>query len=217
MSQGFDIAANVEATRERIRRAGGDPDRVTLVGVTKKLPVEIIHEAVAAGVCDLGENYAQELLGKASGAPDGVRWHFLGPVQRNKVPALAPMVHLWHGVDRSAAASAIAARTPGAGILIQVNASGQDGRHGCSVADTPALVATARDLGLDVRGLMAVGPLGAAEAARPGFRRLADLARSLELDELSMGMSGDLEVAIQEGATIVRIGTALFGPRPVDA
>jgi PLP dependent protein len=211
-----DVVANLEVVRGRIRAAGGDPDRVTVVAVTKKLPIASVQAAVDAGVVDVGENYAQELVAKAAEAPPAVRWHFLGPVQRNKVPALAPHVHLWQAVDRAAAAAAIAARAPGAAVLVQVNVTDEPGKHGCAVADAPALVDHARALGLDVRGLMTVGPLGDPDRARPGFRALADLARTLELSELSMGMSADLEVAVQEGATIVRIGTALLGPRPVN-
>jgi len=211
-----DVVANLEVVRGRIRAAGGDPARVTVVAVTKKLPIASVQAAVDAGVVDVGENYAQELVVKAAEAPPAVRWHFLGPVQRNKVAALAPHVHLWQAVDRDDAAAAIAARAPGAAVLIQVNVTGEPGKHGCAVADAPAVVDHARALGLDVRGLMTVGPLGDPDGARPGFRALADLARTLELSELSMGMSADLEVAVQEGATIVRIGTALLGPRPVN-
>jgi pyridoxal phosphate enzyme (YggS family) len=211
------VAANLEAVRARIRDAGGDPERITIVAVTKQLPVDAVRAAVAAGLVDIGENYAQQLLAKAEDAPAGVRWHFLGRVQRNKVPALAPLVHLWQAVDRPAASVAIADRAPGAAILVQVNVTGSPGKHGCTPAEAPELVDHARALGLDVRGLMAVGPQGPPEDARPAFRRLAGLARTLELPELSMGMSGDLEVGVQEGATIVRVGTSLFGPRPVRA
>jgi pyridoxal phosphate enzyme (YggS family) len=173
-----------------------------------------VAAAAAAGLWDLGENYAQELVAKAGSAPAAVRWHFLGPVQRNKVPALASHVTLWQALDRVAAGEAIARRRPGARVLVQVNVSGEAQKGGCAPEDAAGLVASLRTLGLDVAGLMAVGPAGPPEGARPGFRRVADLGRRLQLRELSIGMSADLEVAVEEGATMVRIGQSLFGPRP---
>jgi PLP dependent protein len=211
-----DVAANLEIVRRRIESAGGDPDDITIIAATKELPTSSVHDAAAAGVFDIGENYAQQLIAKAhEGVPAGVRWHFLGAIQRNKVKALAPLVTMWHGVDRVAAVDVIAARAPGAAVLIEVNTSGEPGKAGCAPAYVAALVDHARDAGLEVRGLMTVGPLGAVEAARDSFRQLARLRDDLSLVELSMGMSRDLEIAVQEGATMVRIGTALFGPRPV--
>ncbi|HJQ93136.1 MAG TPA: alanine racemase, partial [Candidatus Thermoplasmatota archaeon] len=171
------------------------------------------------GLPDVGENYAQEMQEKAvalRAAFNGrCRWHFLGRVQRNKVKSLIPLVHLWQGVDREAAGREIAARAPGSRVLVQVNVSGDEGRNGCSFDDAPALVDVLRELGLDVRGLMAVG--ARRELARPGFRRLNELADRLGLEERSMGMTDDLEVAVQEGATMVRLGRALFGARPAPA
>jgi pyridoxal phosphate enzyme (YggS family) len=209
-----DVAANLAEVRDRIRAAGGDPERITVVAVTKGFGADAVEAAVAAGLRDIGENYAGEVVAKAA-AVSGVRWHFLGHVQRNKVARLAPLVHLWHGVDRAAAGAAIAARAAGAGVLVQVNVTGDPARNGCPWDGAPALVDELRAVGLDVRGLMAVGPDGDPGAARPLFRRLASLAASLGLAETSMGMSADLEVAVQEGATMVRPGTALFGPRPI--
>ncbi len=211
------VAERLAAVRDRIERAGGDPDRITIIAVTKRQPEGAVGAAVAAGIVDVGENYAQEVLAKAATAPSGVRWHFLGQVQRNKVKVLAPVVTLWHGVDRVAVIDAIAARAPGAAILVEVNTSGEPGKAGCGIGSTPEVVAHARSAGLEVRGLMTVAPQGDAEDARGAFRQLARLRDELALVELSMGMSGDLEIAVEEGATIVRIGTALFGPRPVHA
>jgi PLP dependent protein len=207
------VAANLAAVHGRIAAAGGDPDRITVVAVTKGFGGPAVRAAVAAGVADLGENYAQELLGKAAAAGRGVRWHFLGPVQRNKVAALAGHVDCWHSVERVALGEAIARRRPGSRVLVQVNASGEATKHGCRPQDTSELVAQLRHLPLDVAGLMAIGPLGPPEAARPVFRMVAGLAGKLGLAELSMGMTDDLEVAVQEGATMVRIGRGLFGPR----
>jgi pyridoxal phosphate enzyme (YggS family) len=208
------VAANVATVHRRIEAAGGDPERVAVVAVTKGFGAGTVAAAVHAGLTDLGENYAQELVTKAAGAPAAVRWHFLGPVQRNKVAALVSNVHLWQAVDRLAAGEAIARRQPGAGVLVQVDVSGEQGKRGCAPAATPALVTQMGHLDVKVRGLMAVGPTGEPELARPGFRLLATMAQELGLTELSMGMSDDLEVAVQEGATMVRIGRALFGPRP---
>jgi pyridoxal phosphate enzyme (YggS family) len=207
------VEASLARVRRRIESAGGDPSRIKVVGVTKGFGPEAVRAAVEAGLLDLGENYAQELLPKAAAAPSGVRWHFLGPVQRNKVAGLAPHVHLWQGVDRLSAGEAIAKRRPGASVLVQVNVSGEPNKAGCLPADTGPLVEALRRLDLDVEGLMAVGPLGAPEDARPGFRLLARLAAELGLHELSIGMSDDLEIAVEQGATMVRIGRALFGPR----
>lgn len=208
-----EVAERLASVRGRIERAGADPGRVTVVAVTKGFGAEAVGAAEGAGLGDLGENYAQELVTKA-GAARRARWHFLGTVQRNKVALVAPLVHLWQAVDRAAAGQAIARHAPHAGVLVQVNVSGEPQKGGCRREETEALVRQLRELGLEVRGLMAVGPAGPAEAARPGFRWLAGTARQLGLAELSMGMTDDLEVAVQEGATMVRVGRALFGARP---
>jgi uncharacterized pyridoxal phosphate-containing UPF0001 family protein len=141
------------------------------------------------------------------------RWHFLGHVQRNKVRDLADVVGLWQGVDRAAAGAEIAKRAPGAAVLVQVNVSGESAKNGCAPVDTDGLVDALREQGLDVRGLMAVGPDGPPQAAAPGFRLLAAIADRLGLAERSMGMSDDVEVAVEEGSTMLRVGRALFGPR----
>lgn len=200
--------------RERIAAAGGD-ESVRLVAVTKGFGADAVDAAARAGVTDIGESYAQELLAKVPevAAPD-VRWHFIGRLQTNKVRAVAPFVDLWQTVDRAALADELARRAPGARVLLQVNVTGEPQKGGCRPLEAAALVNRMRQNGLDVVGLMAVGAAGAAEAARPGFRRLRQLADDLQLPERSMGMSTDLEVAVQEGATIVRVGRALFGDRP---
>lgn len=209
------VAERLAAVRDRIAAAGAVAGDVTVVAVTKGHGLEAVAAARAAGLADLGENYAGELLSKhqAAGGSDGPRWHFLGHVQRNKVKAIAGAVHLWQGVDRLAAGREIAARAPGAAVLVQVNVSGEAAKNGCPPDDTRALVDELRRLDLRVEGLMAMGPAGPPEDARPGFRRLVALAGELGLPERSMGMSDDLEVAVQEGATMVRVGRALFGPR----
>jgi uncharacterized pyridoxal phosphate-containing UPF0001 family protein len=183
---------------------------VTVVAVTKALGVEAARQAVAAGVPDVGENYAQELVAKAAEVP-GARWHFLGAVQRRKVRDLAPHVYLWQSVARPEEGAEIARHAPGAQVLVQVNVDGNPARNGCTWDDVGPLVRALQGEGLDVRGLMCVATRG---REREQFRRLAATAGELGLPDLSMGMSGDWRTAVEEGATVVRIGTALFGPRP---
>ena len=209
------VAAGLAEVRGRIEAAGGDPQAITIVAVTKELGAEAVDAALAAGLRDVGENRADELREKAAAISSrSVRWHYLGRVQRNKVARLAPVVSLWQGVDRLAAGAEIARRAPGATVLVQVNVSGEPQKHGCPPDETAGLVEGLRRVGLDVRGLMAVGPSGPPEAARPGFRRIRELADELDLSERSMGMTDDLEIAIEEGTTMVRVGRGLFGPRP---
>ena len=205
------ITERVAEIRARIAGAGGDPDAVTIVGA-KPPSIDACAEAIAAGVVDLGENRAQELLAKAP-LVDGARWHFIGRLQTNKVRALAPHVSLWESVDRPELVAELARRAPGAAVLVQVNISDEPQKGGCAPAATRVLVDEAMAAGLAVRGLMGIGPDGDPEAARPGFVLLARLADELGLEVRSMGMSNDLEVAVQEGATMVRVGTGLFGPR----
>ena len=215
----IDLPGRVAAVRDRIAEAGGDPEAVRLVAVTKGFDAAVVREALDAGLDDIGESYVQELVGKASelgeSARDrGLRWHLVGRLQRNKVRKAAPHIWLWHSVDRLALGAEIARCAPGAAVLAQVNASGEASKAGCEPSMAPALVDGLIDLGLDVRGLMTIAPAGPAEGARPAFRAVRELAQRLGLGELSMGMSDDLDVAVQEGATMVRVGRDLFGPRP---
>jgi hypothetical protein len=211
-----DVAGRADAIRERIRRAGGDPDRIRLIAVTKGFGVDVVRAALAAGLVDVGESYAQEMLEKVDRLEEepSLRWHFVGRLQRNKVRKLAPFVTLWHSVDRLSLGAEIARWAPGARVLAQVDLSGEPTKGGCPPAMLPALVDGLMDLELDVRGLMGIGPLGAPEDARPGFRLLREMAEKQGLSELSMGMTADIEVAVEEGATMVRVGAGLFGPRP---
>jgi len=184
-----------------------------MVAVTKTVTGDRIREVVDAGVRDLGENRAQELLAHA-GQLDGARalqWHFVGRLQRNKIAAVAPWVSCWHSVDREALAVPLARVASGARVLVQVNLAAEPQKGGCAPAEAPALVDRLRGAGLDVAGLMTVPP--AAADPRAYFASLRELAARLGLHELSMGMSSDYEVAVEEGATMVRIGTALFGER----
>jgi pyridoxal phosphate enzyme (YggS family) len=208
------VAARLKEVRSRVAEAGGDPDGIRIVAVTKGWGPETARAAVGAGLDDLGENYAQELLAKVDTVPPPVRWHFLGPVQRNKVRRLAPVVSTWQGVDRPVAADAVADASPGVEVLVQVNVTGGARRPGCAPGDVDSLVDHCRRRPLSLTGLMAVGPAGGGEQARACFRWLARRARDLGLRELSMGMSDDFELAVEEGATTLRLGRVLFGPRP---
>lgn len=215
------LAGRIGQLRDRIARAGRDPDTVTLVAVTKGFGVEVVEQALAGGLVDLGENYAQDLREKVDALTNAqqaaVRWHFIGRLQTNKVRLVATDVALWQSVDRAALAEEIAKRAAGARVLVQVNTSGEAQKGGCAPDDTSALVTRCRELGLVVEGLMCVGPAAAPEASRSAFRRLTTLADGLDLRERSMGMSDDLDIALGEGSTMIRIGTALFGSRPAQA
>jgi pyridoxal phosphate enzyme (YggS family) len=207
------VAAAVADVRQRLaaaaRRSGRDPEAVRLVAVTKGVAAERTLQVVDAGVADLGESRAQELLGKVP-ALEGrdVSWHFVGRLQRNKVGPLAPLVSLWHSVDRAELGETIARRAPGARVLVEVNVAADPHNGGCHPAAAPALVEQLDRLGLKVEGLMTVPEFGV--DPRPAFRSLRDLGATLGLPELSMGMSDDFEAAVEEGATIVRVGRALF-------
>ncbi len=221
-SHAAQIAERLAAVNDRLRAVGGE--NITVIGVAKSFPAEAVIAAAMAGITDIGESYAQEFVAKhaavdelLSDAPSlmasPVRWHFIGGLQRNKVRKIAHLVDLWHSVDRPSLATEIAKHAPGASVLLQVDISGEDQKKGCPPDELDALMSTAVDAGLQVVGLMGMPILAEPEAARPGFRMLRELADSYELSEVSMGMSGDLEVAVEEGATIVRVGSALFGPR----
>jgi pyridoxal phosphate enzyme (YggS family) len=200
--------------RRRITEAGGDPDAVRVVAVTKGFPPAAVAGAAAVGLRDVGENYAGELTGKAASCKGAhVRWHFLGAIQRNKVKSLAPIVDLWQSVARLEEGRQIARYRPGARVLVQVDLTGREERNGCAPAGVPALVEGLRAVGVDVEGLMTVAPVGS-EQARRAFAAVRELADRLELRERSMGMSDDLEEAVAEGTTMVRVGRALFGERP---
>jgi PLP dependent protein len=213
------VAARVGEVRERMqaaaRGADRDPADVTLVAATKTVAPELIVAAVAAGIDDIGENRAQELLEKAphlAVRAASARWHFLGALQRNKVRQLAPLVWMWQSVDRESLGVEIAKRVPGARVLVEVNLAGEAQKAGCTPDDAPALVDRLRALELNVAGLMTIPP--PSDDPRRWFAALRELALSTEVQELSMGMSDDFELAIAEGSTMVRVGRAIFGARP---
>lgn len=212
-----EVVARTVTTRARLDAVERSwSHRVQLVGVTKGFGAEAVDAAVAAGCDAIGENYAQELLDKRA-TIERLRpeVHFIGRLQRNKVRQLVDLVDVWCSLDRLSVVEEVAKRAPGARVLIQVDTSGDAAKGGCDPGEAPALVDHAGGLGLSVLGLMTVGPTGSpAEAARAGFREVRALVDALGLAVCSMGMSGDLDVAVQEGSTEVRVGTALFGARP---
>ena len=208
------VAAALSETRDRIDRAGGGAD-VAILPVTKAFGPEAIAAVRLAGCDAVGENYVQEVLAKAD-ALAGVSLHFIGQLQTNKVRQLAGRVALYETVDRARLVDEIARRDPGARVLLQVDTAGVAGKGGCPLGDIDALLESAVNAGLHVAGLMTVGPTdGGPEASRDGVRAVRRTVDRLGLSVCSMGMSSDLEVAVAEGSTQVRIGTALFGARVV--
>ena len=225
------LAANIEAVRRRIAAAalaaGRRPESVTLIGVTKGQSTELVAAARAAGLTDLGENYLQEALAKIASVPRaGLTWHFIGRLQTNKTRTVAEQFDWVHTVDRLKLAERLSAQRPFHGpplaICLQVKLADEPAKGGVAPEALPALARAVAGLPrLTLRGLMCVPPESGDPATQRGyFARLRQLAEGLRreglaLDVLSMGMSADLEAAVLEGATHVRIGTALFGPRRV--
>jgi pyridoxal phosphate enzyme (YggS family) len=223
------IAANLQAVRARIERAaraaGRSPGAVTLVAVSKTFTAAHIREAHAAGQRDFGENYLQEAVEKVTAlAPLALSWHFIGPIQTNKTAAIAAHFQWVHSVEREKVArrlnDARAAGLPPLEVCLQVNVSGEAAKSGAAPREVEALAAAvARLPRLRLRGLMAIPePTADMALARSRFAQLRGLleglvARGYALDTLSMGMSEDLEAAIAEGSTMVRVGTAIFGKR----
>jgi len=217
------VAANVASVRERVAaaaaRVGRDPGEVTLVAVAKLFPPAAVRAVLAAGVGDVGENYAGDLERKAAEVL-GARWHFVGRLQRNKAAALVRVGALVHSLDSLAGARALGRRAVAAGTtahaLVQVEVDDREAAHGVRPDDLPGFLDACRAVdGLAVGGLMVMpAPADDPEATRPAFRRTAELAAKAGLARLSMGMTADFEVAVEEGATLIRVGTALFGPRP---
>jgi pyridoxal phosphate enzyme (YggS family) len=214
----MDIIASVANLRERVDAlsiaAQRAPGSVTILGVTKMQPRETVLAAIAAGLTDVGENYLQEARTKYTGLP-AVRTHFIGHVQTNKAKAIAALFDVVQSVDRleSGLALAKAAQATGKPLraLVQVNISPAE-RFGIVPAEAPALARRLRDEGLDIDGVMAIGPL--AGSVEEAFALAAQTFANVGGSTLSLGMSGDWERAIAHGSTMIRLGTAIFGPRP---
>lgn len=218
------ITANIAEVRARIQaacaRAARSPDDVTLIAVTKGFPPESVREAFRAGLRHFGENRAQEAAGKLPTLADirpEVTWHMIGHLQTNKVKTVLNLFDIIHSVDSFHLAEAISRRALDAvPAFLEVNAAGEPSKFGFTLGELPREFGRISSLpNIDLRGLMTVAPFSTdPESVRPVFRRLRDAARALGLPQLSMGMTDDFEVAIEEGATHIRVGRAIFGERP---
>ena len=221
-----DVAKNLEVLIERIEKAataaGRKPEEIKLVAVTKTHSAEVVRMAYDAGYRVFGENYAQEMETKVEELPDDIEWHFIGALQTNKVKKVLPLTHMIHSVDRLSLAREISkrAKTP-VKALVEINIAEEETKSGASGREAAELVEkTAAMPGIELEGLMTMPPFfDDPDRARPFFRSLRKLRDEIEtsvgvkLPELSMGMTGDFEAAIEEGATIIRVGTAIFGQR----
>lgn len=226
------IIANVEQVRQKVAaaalRAGRNPADITIIAVSKTRTVDEIRQVLAAGMTHLGENRVQELKEKWPELQgSGATWHLIGSLQTNKAKLAVDMADLIHSLDRESLAEELAAQAGRRGVpckaLVQVNVSGEDSKHGITPQELPDFLRRIGQRGgVQVQGLMTMAPLDDdPEAARPHFRRLRELAEqvrslglpAISMQHLSMGMSGDFEVAVEEGATLVRVGTAIFGTR----
>jgi pyridoxal phosphate enzyme (YggS family) len=224
------IAANLEEIRRRMadaaQRAGRDPASVRLVAVSKTYPAEAVAAAATTGQRVFGESRVQESRDKIPACPPGLEWHFIGHLQKNKVRQALPLFPFFHSIDSTALAGAIDRIAGETGVkaqgLLEVNVSGEETKHGFTPEELRAQFPTlSKLLHLRIRGLMTMAPYSDnPEDARPVFRTLRELRDELQstyqhpLPELSMGMSGDFEPAIEEGATLVRVGSSIFGARP---
>ena len=218
------VQKNIEESCKKVNR---DPGEVTLIAVSKTKPVEMLQEAYAAGARVFGENKVQEIVDKYAQMPADVQWHMIGHLQRNKVKYIVDKAELIHSVDSLKLAEEISKealkKNVEVNILIEVNVAEEESKFGVSVEETPVLVEEIAKLpGIHIQGLMTIAPYTTdPEENRPVFRTLKKLAVDIKkknidnvcMDVLSMGMTGDYQVAVEEGATLVRVGTGIFGER----
>ncbi|HVM95391.1 MAG TPA: YggS family pyridoxal phosphate-dependent enzyme [Candidatus Acidoferrales bacterium] len=226
-----DIAANLQRVRARMvaasQRCGRDVARVRLIGISKTQPASVVQQAIEAGLTDVGENYVQEMIAKRPGVHGAATWHLVGHLQRNKAGKAVELFDVIQTVDSLALGLALARqgerRRQAVRVLIEVNIGGESSKGGVASDSVERLIAELGDLSwLQIDGLMTIPPAAdVANETRPYFRRLRELRERVRpnappnapLRELSMGMSGDFEVAIEEGATLIRVGRAIFGER----
>ncbi len=226
-----DIAENIAQIRDRIdaacSRSGRNKESVHLIAVSKVKPAELVDAAFEAGQKLFGENYVQEFSDKVTQVKKPITWHFIGALQSNKVKYIKGKVAMIHSVDRLSLATEINKQwsklDSSIDILIQINIGNEESKSGCRPADLETLIREAAKLPyINIKGLMCLPPHDDdPERVRPYFTRMKQLSEQIAqlnipgvtMDELSMGMSGDFEVAIEEGATLVRVGTAIFGAR----
>jgi len=213
-----EVRRRADRVRQRIEDAGGDPDLVEIVAVTKGFGPWAIEAAVAAGLATVGESYVQEMQSKVgeltSDTREAARIHFIGSLQTNKVRAAVPIVDVWQSVDRPSLVKELAKRAPGAAVMLQLDIADVAAQGGCPLEQAPDLLALATGRGLDVVGVMAIGPQADNDVVTAAFRRAVAFADEHALPRRSLGMTGDLEAAVAAGTTMIRVGTALFGERP---
>lgn len=213
-----ELAISSEKLQARITAAGGRD--VSVLAVSKGHPVEAAVAALQLGITTLGENYAQELAAKDQviaeilDLEDSPGWHFVGQLQTNKVKTISHAVTTWQSVDRLKVGREIAKHAPGSSVFAQVNLSDEPQKGGCAFEQLDELVESLRELDLSVDGLMGVGTANNDDQTGRGFAQLRAATDRLHLTHCSMGMTADLEIAIREGSTMVRVGSDLFGPRP---
>ncbi len=209
------VAENYERVRSEIVAVAGAERAATIriVAVTKTHGIEAAIAAAECGCDAVGENYAQEVVSKFA-VVKPLPLHFIGHVQSNKVRSLAPIIDVWQTVDSAGLAREIAKRVPGSQVMLQVNISGEGSKSGCAPSEVEDLLALCIDLGVNASGLMTIAPLGAGSVATgQWFKSLRLLADTLGLADCAMGMSSDFTIAVAEGATVLRLGTVLFGAR----
>ena len=207
------VDERIRAVRHELELASGG--RARLLPVTKAFGPEAVQAVRAAGLTEVAESYAQELVAKHREVDDSeISWHMIGRLQRNKVRPLARLVSLWQSVDRPELVDEIARWAPGASVLIQVNVLGRPEQGGCRPGEVERLVVRGQEAGLEVTGLMGIGAVGDRDGTERSFATIALLADQLGLAERSMGMTDDRKSALVHGSTLVRVGRALFGDRP---
>ena len=189
---------------------------VTLIGVTKGFTHEEVNIASELGIKNFGENYAQELLTKNPLVDPEISWHYIGQLQSNKIRKISHLVDVWHSVTSLKLAREIHKRNDQAQILLQVSLMGPSNSKGFEVEQLPQLISELRDMNIDISGLMTMGVPGDMVATRVVFKELRKLADTFELPECSMGMSDDFEIALESGASMIRVGSAIFGNRGPD-
>ena len=209
-----EIKEKLEEINEIIDAKAQNP--VTLIGVTKGFTHEEVNIASELGIKNFGENYAQELLTKNPLVDPEISWHYIGQLQSNKIRKISHLVDVWHSVTSLKLAREIHKRNDQAQILLQVSLMGPSNSKGFEVEQLPQLISELRDMNIDISGLMTMGVPGDMVATRVVFKELRKLADTFELPECSMGMSDDFEIALESGASMIRVGSAIFGNRRPD-
>ncbi len=208
-----EIAQSFIKIKERIRQAGRDLDSLTIVGVTKGFDAHTVQLALQAGIENFGENYSSEFVNKAKLVTGAATWHFIGTIQRRNILSMAKYVSLWHSIARIEEAAGIADLAPGAEGLVQLDLAKLPNRNGVKISDLSRFMDLISKIDISIRGFMCMGVPNDVSRTREIFIKAHEISQDFGLSDLSMGMSDDLEVALECGSTIVRIGSALLGQR----